>query len=242
MKYSLLPLVTCSILVSACVSMRDPNPVAPSALVSNTLAAYKLSFPEKNLSYVSRSKLNYGKNGEANITTQLESTARPGVWKLKTVKVSNNPSEERVEDLTFLGIIPLSSSSFYLSSTWISILRIEYARTDYLVLRGDWENMPIGKKIGFTAGIYNRPDGMPSYQEIIAEECEVAESLPARQLHPKLKGNYKVLRCAHKKTVKFPWKSEIREYDFEFVRYFLEQYGFAVLANQSEFLGVNDAP
>jgi hypothetical protein len=219
--------------------MRDPGPVAPSAQVSDALAAYALSFPERNLSHVSQSKLNYGKNGTLDITTRLESTAQPGVWKLKTVKIANTPSEERIEELTFLGLIPLSSSSFYLSSTWLSHVRIEYARTDSLTLRGDWKNMPAGKKIGFTADIRQRPDGLPAYRETIVEECEVEESLPARRLHPKLKGNYKTLRCARKKTVVFPWESKAREYKSEPVLYFLEQYGFAAAATQAEFLGVD---
>ncbi|MDR2093194.1 MAG: hypothetical protein LBP58_07775 [Azoarcus sp.] len=127
------------------------------------------------------------------------------------------------------------------------VLFIDSSLTDYLTLKGDWANMPVGGKIGFTAGIQHRPDPdkhLRSYREALTEECDIAESLPASRLHPELKGNYKKLRCMRKKTIEFNrqyGQKEYKQYESTLVRYFLEQYGFAVLETESEFLGISGA-
>jgi hypothetical protein len=135
----------------------------------------------------------------------LEPSATPGVF-----RIEQHDGNDTAEQMSFLGLIPLSQ-------TLNSPLSQSTARLEKLELRGDWNTMPVGGQLSYRQ--------ISQVVEIFANQsrkegemiCKVVGETPARELNARLQGNAKELRC-----------HELENKDDELlVFYYLVDYGFA---------------
>jgi len=142
----------------------------------------------------------------------IEKTSTPGVF-----YVTYQEGDDRTEQMSFLGMIPLSQMLY--SAEEQSVFQV-----DRLELRGDWTKMPVDIQYGQLGLGYTqrmRETNLMTNQSVRESEviCKVARELSAGELHPQLQGMAKELRC----RVVGGKIDEISNY------YYLEDYGFGFL-------------
>lgn len=137
----------------------------------------------------------------------IEPTQPPGVF-----HVTWQEGDDRMEQISFLGLIPVSQMAYSAKEQSVSqVARLE--------LRGDWVNMPVNSQLGYwqreqVTDLVTNQSNRDS--EVI---CKVSRDLPAGELHQQLQGTAKELKC-HIVGSKI---DEISTY------YYLEDYGFGFL-------------
>ncbi|MCL2875306.1 MAG: hypothetical protein FWF12_03245 [Betaproteobacteria bacterium] len=137
----------------------------------------------------------------------IEPTSIPGVF-----YVTWQEGNDRMEQMSFLGMIPLSQMLY--SAEEQNVFQV-----DKLELRGDWEKMPVNSQLGYwqrtriTDIVTNQSN---RELEVI---CKVAREISAEELHRQFQGKAKELKC-HVVGGKL---DEISTY------YYLEDYGFCLL-------------
>ncbi|MCL1861038.1 MAG: hypothetical protein FWG52_05820 [Proteobacteria bacterium] len=135
----------------------------------------------------------------------IEPTSIPGVF-----HVTSQEGDNRTEQVSFLGMIPISQMLY--SAEEQNVFQV-----DRLELRGDWEKMPVYGQLGYWQRV-RITDLMTNQSNRESEViCRVARDVSAGDLHSRLQGRAKELKC-HVVGGKI---DEISTY------YYLEDYGFA---------------
>jgi hypothetical protein len=137
----------------------------------------------------------------------IEKTSMPGIF-----HITWQEGDNRTEQISFLGIVPVSQMLY--DDDKQSVFQ-----TDRLELRGDWDKMPINAQLGYWQRTRNSDlvtNQSSRESEVI---CRVARNAQAEELHPRLQGRAKELKC-HTIGGKV---DEISTY------YYLEDYGFCLL-------------
>jgi hypothetical protein len=137
----------------------------------------------------------------------IEPVSTPGIF-----HVTWQEGSDRTEQMTFLGMIPISQMLY--STEEQNVFQV-----DRLELRGDWEKMPVGSQLGYWQRV--RITDLVTNQSNRESEviCKVAREMSAGELHSQIQGKAKELKC-HVIGGKI---DEISTH------YYLEDYGFGFL-------------
>ncbi|SBS28455.1 hypothetical protein MSP8886_01181 [Marinomonas spartinae] len=156
------------------------------------------------------------KSSSFNDTSELSSTTTNGIWKIKTR--TNNSSYKNIQ-LSFLGLINLSSTTNYGDGNSDSTV------LSNLVLKGDWKDMIVGSHISYqvTRNMATSVAGL-DYGKPEVTACVVEKKVPAATLYFSLSGNAKMITC-HDSQDK---NRQIR------TSFFLEDYGFFINKDEDD--------
>ena len=137
----------------------------------------------------------------------VESMKTPGLF-----RVVQFEDGDRAEQVSFLGMIPLSQTFNGPDAQRASVV-------DRLELRGNWLKMPVGAQLGYRQRV--RVADIVTNQSSKETEviCKVTRDVAAEGLNSQLQGNARELKC----HVVGSREDEISTY------YYLEDYGFAFL-------------
>jgi len=143
-------------------------------------------------------------NGTFMQDVTIERTQTPGIF-----RIVRNEDGDQTEEVSFLGMIPISQSFNSAGSQ-------NTALVDRIELRGDWAKMPVDAQLGWRERI--RIVDLVTNQTTREVEvlCKVVRPLPAAELSPQLSGGAKELIC-HDLAAS---DDEISTY------YYLEEYGY----------------
>jgi hypothetical protein len=135
----------------------------------------------------------------------IEPTASPGIFHIVWQE-----GDDRTEQISFLGIIPLSQMLYNTEEQNVF-------QVDRLELRGDWDKMPLHGQLGYWQRV--RIKDLVTNQSNRESEviCKVARNLSAGDLHPQLQGRAKELKC-------YIVGGKVDEIS---THYYLEDYGFS---------------
>ena len=147
----------------------------------------------------------FSKAGFFQQDVSIETTSIPGMF-----RVARQEGGDRTEELSFLGMIPVSQTrSNAEEQHFFTVTKLE--------LRGDWDKMPIGSQLGYWRRM--RVVDLVTNQGVNEAEviCKVIRDVQADSLNPQLHGNARELKCH---TVG-DRNDELATY------YYLEDYGYA---------------
>jgi len=137
----------------------------------------------------------------------VERLTTPGVF-----HVVGQSGEERMEQVSFLGMIPLSQTVDGANSQSAFVV-------DRLELRGEWKTMPVGAQLSYVQRVRLIDLVTNQSNRDVEVLCRVTREVAADGLNPQLQGNAKEIKCH---TIGGR-DEEITAY------YYLEQYGYALL-------------